>query len=125
MSETINTSRVPGHPLTPEIIGKFLKLLNEPGDNGHGGIVWYIDVVTIDGDPRRITRHPTDKFLLKISGPRFTTDLDPLNPATSREFFILDGTLAEVDEDSTDEGIERVRERVRLRKQLFYIGHQF
>lgn len=116
MSETINTPQVPGHPLTPEIIRKFFKLFNELGD-----AVKYIDVVTINGDPRRITRHPTDKFLLKISGPRFTDDLDPLDPATSREFFILDGTLAEVDKDSTDEGIERIKQEVRLHKELSYV----
>lgn len=123
MSETINTSQenksekkdAPGHPLTPEIIRKFFKLFNELGST-----VKYIDVVTINGDPRRITRHPADKFLLKIAGPRFTDDLDPLNPATSREFFILDDTLAEVDKDSTDEGIERIKIKAKLHNSLPY-----
>lgn len=109
MSETINKSQVQGHPLTPEILRIFFKLFNEPG-----GTVNYIDVVTINGDPRRITRHPTDKFLLKIAGPRFTDNLDPLDPATSRELFILDSTLAEVDEDSTDEGIERIKAKAAI-----------
>lgn len=110
MSETINTSQVPEHPLTPEIIEKLLKFFN-----GSGNSIRYIDVVTINGDPRRITRHPDNKFLLRIAGPRFTNDLDPLNPATSREFFILDETLAQIDRDSTDEGIERIKQGVSSR----------
>ncbi len=82
-------------PLTQEIIGKFLELVNESGN-----IVEYIDVVTKYGDPRRITRHPTDKFLLKIAGPNFTSDLDPANPYIYRELFILNSTLAEINEPS-------------------------
>ena len=86
------------HPLTPEIIGRLLKLLNEPEN-----IVEYIDVVTADGDPRRITRHPTNEFLLKIVSPNFTKNLDPYDsdiyPSKSNIYkglFILDDTLAKV-----------------------------
>ena len=102
-------------PLGPEIITKFLKLFNELGN-----IVKYIDVVTPDGDRRRITRHPKDKLLLTISYPDGSKDLDPCSPDTYKELYIFDGTLAEILEDSTDAGIERIKTNANLYNALPY-----
>jgi hypothetical protein len=127
MAETLHTPHTPDkdesaerkiqnrHPLMPEIIENFFKLFDGLGDT-----VKCIDVVTAGGDLRRITRHPVDKFLLKIACPNFTGDLNPSNPDIYRELFILDGTLEEVNKDSTDEGIERIKIKAKLYNALPY-----
>lgn len=123
MSETLHTNHEDAErtelkdrqPLTQEIIEKLLRLFDELGD-----IVKYCDVVTSEGDSRRITRHPTSKFLLRISSPNRTKDLDPSDPDIYRELFIFNEVVAEILKDATDIGIARIKEKARQYNALPY-----
>lgn len=112
MSELLNCDGVEateraavGVPLNAEILGKLGRLFYELPSNA----VAYCDVVTEDGDRRRIKRHPRGEGSFLVEGPRFPGEIDSSNPDTYNGLFILEGTLAAITRDSSDEGLEKIR----------------
>lgn len=101
-------------PVTQETIGKLCRLFHDLPETA----VHYCDVVTAEGDRRRIKHHPTDKRLLIVEGPQSTREIDPSNPNTYRGLFIHAGTLAAITRDSTDSGFVRIREQVRENEEI-------
>lgn len=96
-----------GQPLDPEILGKLSRLFYELPENA----VAYCDVVTAEGDRRRITRHPEGQSHFVVSGHLCKRDINLADPENYSGLYILPGTLAEITRDSTDEGLERIRSR--------------
>lgn len=97
--------KLPGEPLTCEILNKLNRLFYDLPYTA----VAYCDVVNAEGDRRRITHHPKGKSHFVISGPSGEREIDLTDPNTYSGLYILPGTLAEITEDSTDEGLERIK----------------